>query len=69
MHPDFSAAKIKKKVQITQATMVNVFPLPLAAVVCNMRLIPAMEVSSRVQRERSHRWLSLELDDVHVVLN
>jgi len=48
---------------------INVFTIPLAGVVCNMRLIPAMEVSPSIQRESSHRRLRLELGDVHVVLN
>lgn len=43
--------------------------LPLAAVVCDVRLIPAMEVSSCVQGESPHWWLCLELNAVHVVLH
>jgi hypothetical protein len=38
-------------------------------VICDVWLIPAMEVSSCVQGESPHWWLCLELSVVHVVLH
>lgn len=43
--------------------------LPLATVICDVRLVPAMEVGSCVQWKSPDWWFCLELTDVHVVLH